>query len=66
MCFSKLVTFATGMYVCMYVCMHVCMYVCMYVYTCIYTGYKQKNGAVSKVNKKFISHLKRAQPEFCI
>ena len=28
---------------------------------CIYTGYKQKNGAVTKVNKKFISHLTRAQ-----
>ena len=41
--------------------MYVCMHACMYVYTCIYTGYKQKNGAVSKVNKKFISHLKRAQ-----
>ena len=27
-----------------------------------YTGYTQKNGAVSKVNKKFISHLTRAQP----
>ena len=26
-----------------------------------YTGYKQKNGAVSKVNKKLISHLTRAQ-----
>jgi hypothetical protein len=26
-----------------------------------YTGYKQNNGAVSKVNKKFISHLTRAQ-----
>jgi hypothetical protein len=26
-----------------------------------YTGYAQKNGAVSKVNKKFISHLTRAQ-----
>ena len=26
------------------------------------TGYTQKNGAVSKVNKKFISHLTRAQP----
>jgi len=25
------------------------------------TEYKQKNGAVSKVNKKFISHLTRAQ-----
>jgi len=25
------------------------------------TGYTQKNGAVSKVNKKFISHLTRAQ-----
>jgi hypothetical protein len=27
----------------------------------IYTGYTQKNGVVSKVNKKFISHLTRAQ-----
>jgi len=26
-----------------------------------YTGYTQKNGAISKVNKKFISHLTRAQ-----
>jgi len=25
------------------------------------TGYTQKNGAVSRVNKKFISHLTRAQ-----
>ena len=31
----------------------------MYIYT--YTGYTQKNGAVSKVNKQFISHLTRAQ-----
>jgi len=28
---------------------------------CLYTGYTQKNGAVSKVNEKFISHLTRAQ-----
>ena len=27
----------------------------------LYTGYTQKNGAVSKVNKKFISHLTPAQ-----
>ena len=27
----------------------------------LYTGYTQKNDAVSKVNKKFISHLTRAQ-----
>jgi hypothetical protein len=26
-----------------------------------YAGYTQKNGAVSKVNKNFISHLKQAQ-----
>ena len=26
-----------------------------------YKGYTQKNGAVSKVKKKFISHLTRAQ-----
>ena len=26
-----------------------------------YTGYTQKNGAVSKVNNKFISHLTRTQ-----
>ena len=25
------------------------------------TGYNQKNGAATKVNKKFISHLTRAQ-----
>ena len=28
---------------------------------CVYTGCTQKNGAVWKVNKKFISHLTRAQ-----
>ena len=28
----------------------------------LYTGCLQMNGAVSKVNKKFISHLTRAQP----
>ena len=27
----------------------------------LYTGYTQKNGGVSKVNKKSISHLTRAQ-----
>ena len=27
----------------------------------VYTGYTQKNGAVSRVNKKFISHPTRAQ-----
>jgi hypothetical protein len=27
----------------------------------VYTGYTQKNGAVSKVNKKIISHLTRAK-----
>jgi hypothetical protein len=26
----------------------------------VYTGHIQKNGAVSKVNKKFISHITRA------
>jgi hypothetical protein len=26
-----------------------------------YTGHTQKNGAVSKVNKKFMSHITRAQ-----
>ena len=33
----------------------------IYIYIYIYTGYTQKNGAVSKDNKKFISHLTRAQ-----
>jgi len=28
----------------------------------MYTGYTQKNSVVSKVNKKSISHLTRAQP----
>ena len=32
---------------------------CIYIY--VHTGYIQKNGAVSKVNNKFISHLTRAQ-----
>jgi len=27
-----------------------------------YTGYAQKNGVVSKVNEKLISHLTQAQP----
>ena len=30
------------------------------IFTC--TGYTQKNGAVSKANSKFISHLTQAQP----
>ena len=33
--------------------------VSIYIYIC--TGYTQKNVAVSKVNKKFLSHLTRAQ-----
>ena len=33
-----------------------------YCFSTANTGYTQKNGAVSKVNKKFISHLTRAQP----
>ena len=28
---------------------------------CVYTGCLQKNGAVSKDNKKFVSHLTRAK-----
>ena len=30
-------------------------------FVCVYTGYTQKNGAVSKGNKQFISHFTRAQ-----
>ena len=37
------------------------IYISHAVYVRIYTGYTQKNGAVSKVNKKFTSHLTRAQ-----
>ena len=33
----------------------------MCVCVCVYTGYTEKNGAVSKANNKFISHLTRAQ-----
>jgi hypothetical protein len=29
--------------------------------SCYYTGHTQKNGAVSKVNKKCMSHITRAQ-----
>ena len=36
-------------------------YQSIYIYDMIYTGYTQNNGAVSKLNKKFISHLTRAQ-----
>ena len=36
-----------------------CVCVCEYIY--IYNTYTQKNGAVSKVNKKFTSHLTPAQ-----
>jgi hypothetical protein len=32
------------------------------VFNTVNTGYTQKNGAVSKVNKKFVSHLTWAQP----
>ena len=39
--------------------MSVCITHDIYIY--IYTGYTQKNGAVSKVNNKCISHLTRAQ-----
>jgi hypothetical protein len=28
---------------------------------CLYTGHTQKNGAVSKVNKDFMSHITPAQ-----
>ena len=43
---------------------HVYMYVYIYVYVYryTYTGCLQMNDAVSKVNKKFITHLTRAQP----
>ena len=52
MIFQFLITL-TG--VCKLVLFEVCLFeVC-------YTRYTQKNCAVSKVNKKFISHLKRAQ-----
>jgi hypothetical protein len=40
-----------------YTCVRV--WVCVYIY--IFVGYAQKNGAVSKVNKKCISHLTLAQ-----
>jgi hypothetical protein len=33
----------------------------IYIYIYIYIGYTQKNGAVSKVNRKFISYLTRTQ-----
>jgi len=34
---------------------------CIEYFAQVYTGYAQKNGAFSKVNKKFISQLTRAQ-----
>jgi len=44
-------------YIYIYMCMCVCVCIYIYIYIYIYTGYTQKNGAVSKVNKTFISHL---------
>ena len=44
-----------------YVACMVMRYINKYIYIYIYTGYTQKNGMVSKVNKKFISQLTRAQ-----
>jgi hypothetical protein len=41
-----------------YLGLHTCIYNFLLY---IYTGFTQKNGAVSKVNKKFTSHLSRAQ-----
>ena len=41
-----------------YYCYYYYYYLCTRMYN---TGYTQKNGAVSKVNKKFISHLTRTQ-----
>jgi len=38
-----------------------CVNIKNYIYIYIYTGYTQNNGAASKVNKKFISHLTWAQ-----
>ena len=35
--------------------------ICKHAYTYVHTGCLQLNGPVSKVNKKFISHLTRAQ-----
>jgi len=40
---------------------YIYIYICVCVCVCVCTGYAQKNGAVSKVNKKFISYLTRAQ-----
>ena len=40
---------------------YVYVYIYIYIYTHTHTGYTQKNGAVSKGNKEFISHLTRAQ-----
>ena len=37
------------------------IYIYIYIYIHLYTGYTQKNCAVSKVNKKLISHLTRAK-----
>ena len=43
--------------------LHIYIYVYIHIYTYIYifTGYTQKNGAISKLNKIFISNLTRAQ-----
>ena len=40
---------------------YIYIYIYIYIHIHIHTGYTQKNGAVSKVTKKFISHLTWAQ-----
>ena len=61
MFFLNMFLFSTFFYMSVYVkfCIHHVVRLCIYIYT--HTGYTQKNGAVSKVNKKFISHLTRAK-----
>jgi len=40
---------------------YIYIYIYIYIYSYVFTGYTQKTGAVSKVNKTFISYLTRAQ-----
>ena len=45
----------------LWLCLNIITYGFIALYTHTRTGYTQKNGAVSKVNKKCISHLTRGQ-----
>ena len=59
--FSNVVYFVYGLFVVGVTFMVLTSIQCLWTKGICSTGYTEKNGAVSKVNKKFISHPTRAQ-----